>query len=97
MREKGIRYNKLLWIAVVLSVVDIIVAGIGFLTEGPVADKIFFVTVIIMLAVTEEFSADLTTIIALPLPTAFTFPFSSSVFMINLFRPRYISRVPSSS
>ena len=51
MREKGIRYNKLLWIAVVLSVVDIIVAGIGFLTEGPVADKIFFVTVIIMLVI----------------------------------------------
>ena len=35
----------------VLSVVDIIVAGIGFLTEGPVADKIFFVTVIIMLVI----------------------------------------------
>ena len=51
MREKGIRYNKLLWIAVVLSVVDIIVAGIGFLTEGTVADKIFFVTVIIMLVI----------------------------------------------
>ncbi len=51
MREKGTRYNKLLWIAVVLSVVDIIVAGIGFLTEGPVADKIFFVTVIIMLVI----------------------------------------------